>query len=67
MTVDLKMERKLQEKLEYFCKYKCDQGEIEDTIIDMLSGDIEDVGIEGSMCDICKLKDFINEVKDELR
>jgi len=51
--------------LEYYCKYKCDKTEIESNIIDMLSGEIYDVSVCGNVCDICMVKDFIREIRDE--
>jgi len=52
--------------LEYFCKYKCNKQSIEENIIDMVICDIEDVQIDGDVCDICKVRDFIREIRDEL-
>jgi len=64
--INLDTERKLQEMLEYFCKYKCNKQSIEENIIDMVICDIEDVQIDGDVCDICKVRDFIREIRDEL-
>lgn len=66
MKIDLQTERKLQEILDYFCRYKCDKQEIEDKIMDMLYGDIEDASLWGNVCDICKVKSFITVMVDEL-
>ena len=60
------MERKLQDIQDYFCKYKCNKQEMEDTIMSMLYGDIEDAWIDGNMCDVCKIKSFIREIRDEI-
>ena len=65
IIINLNTERKLQEMLEYYCKYKCDKTEIESNIIDMLSGEIYDVSVCGNVCDICMVKDFIREIRDE--
>jgi len=32
----------------------------------MLYGDIEDAWIDGNMCDVCKIKSFIREIRDEI-
>jgi len=31
----------------------------------MLSGDFTDVSIDGNVCDICKVREFIREIRDE--
>jgi len=66
IIINLNTERKLQEILDYYCKYKCDKTEIESNIIDMVICDIEDVQMDGDVCDICKVRDFIREIRDEL-
>ena len=60
------MERKLQDGLDCYCKYKCNKQEIENNIMDMLHGDINDAWIDGNICDICMIKEFIGEIRDEL-
>ena len=65
--INLDTERKLQEILDYYCKYKCNKQEIENNIMDMLHGDVNDAWIDGDICDICMIKEFIREIRDELK
>jgi len=32
----------------------------------MVEGDFTDVSIDGDVCDICMVRDFIREIRDEL-